>query len=173
MMPKVRSTVSRVMREDEYPQLGQLVYTKQMGVVVISKVLIDRLLWYEDGFNSFSVDSQNLPQFIKLIIDEGNSCEILKTDQVLGSLQCENVSHMKFTKIYRGGDTLNIRTRKRDLGDNFFGDLNEGSSSSFTASVIVSTSEKSKRNLVTSVNTKSLFEICASHEEVKGEPEKF
>lgn len=178
-VPKVPSTRSDccVDKEESPPPPSppglfdtQLIHTKQLGVVTIPKVLIDRLLWYEDGFkNSFFVDTSKLGKFVEYIIDESSWREVLGENDVPETLRCPGLTHVKFIKTFQGRDGLTIRTRIAELGAKFVGDVSEGSNASFLVSIIVSTEEKTKRKLVAKLFAQSQFAICASRAEIEGE----
>lgn len=176
-MPKVPSSRSnareRREKEGECPRLfeSEIIQTKQIGFVTISKVLADRLLWYEDGYNPFFIEAIKLPKFVENIIDESTWREVLTLDQTPKCLRSEGVTHMKFTKIFQGQDTLNIRSRLVDLGGDFVGDVSEGSYANFLVSVIVST--RSGKKIVSKLFAQSQFAICGSHNEIEGEEKKF
>lgn len=148
----------------------QLISTKQLGVVRIPKVLIDRLLWYEDGFqNSFFVNTSKLGKFVEFIIDESSWREVLGENDVPETLRGPGLTHTKFIKTFQGRDSLPIRSRIAELGIKFVGDVSEGSNANFMVSIIVSTNEKTNSKLVTKVFAQSQFAICASHAEIEGE----
>jgi hypothetical protein len=158
---------------------GGLVITEQLGVVQISSLLFDRLIWYDDGWSTFD-KLDRFEDLIKTVIDQSDSRDTISNDEIeefypeLFGL--EGVTHFKFKKCFHGKDRLSVRKRVRDHqvvqpGVPFCGNVDEGCRASFLATIIVSVNEKGDK-LISKIGTSSRFWMSAAQGEMNGEVTK-